>query len=257
MNPKNEAAYGIDVVAFGAHPDDVELFCGGIVITLVDLGYRVGIVDLTRGELASQGTVEERAREAEAAAKSMGLALRENLRLPDGCIDPTPDSAHLPIAVDALRRLRPELVLVPWFEERHPDHVAASELMTRAVFLAGLRKFATGSTAPFSPRQVLYYEMRHRMTPTFIVDTSNVAARKAQAIACYASQITRGTGSSTLISSPMALDAIEARDRYRGSEIGVRHGEALRSPQVLGLVDPLAQIRANPFSEAHAFESVR
>ena len=255
----NARPYGIDVLAFGAHPDDVELFCGGVLIALADLGYRTGIVDLTRGELASQGTVDERAREAEAAANVMGLAVRENLGLPDGFIDPAPNSPHLPIAVEAIRRHRPELLLLPWIEERHPDHVAAAALLTRAVFFAGLRKFdAPGGAAPFAPRQALSYEMRHRMTPSYIVDTSKAWERKARAIACHASQVTRrDAAAATLISSPLAIEAIEARDRYRGSEIGVRHGEALRSPQALGLVDPLAHARANPAAGAHAFESLR
>ena len=252
-------SYGIDVLAFGAHPDDVELFCGGVMIVLAGLGYRTGVVDLTRGELASQGTVDERAAEAEEAAKVLGLAVRENLVLPDGFIDPSPHSLHLPAAVEALRRHRPELVLLPWREERHPDHVAASQLMTRAVFLAGLRRFASGGAqAPFTPRQVLYYEMRHRMTPSFIVDTSLAWERKSQAIACHTSQIARRDAqAATLVSSPLALEAIEARDRFRGSEIGVRCGEALRSPQAMGIADPLAFFRGNPFPHAHAFEPHR
>jgi bacillithiol biosynthesis deacetylase BshB1 len=251
--------YGIDVLAFGPHPDDVEIFCGGVMIVLADLGYRTGVVDLTRGELASKGTVDERAHEAELAAKVMGLALRENLGLPDGFIDPTPNSPHLAIVVEAIRRHRPELVLIPWIEERHPDHVAAASLLTRAVFMAGLRKFAApGGAAPFSPRQTLHYEMRHRMRPSFIVDTSRAWDRKARAIACHASQITRkDQAAATLISSPLAIEAIEARDRHRGSEIGVRHGEALCGAQTLGLVDPLAHFRANPGSGAHAFATPR
>ena len=254
-----EPSFGIDVVAFGPHPDDVEIFCGGVMITLADRGYRTGIVDLSRGELASQGTVDERAREAEAAAVILGVAVRENLGLPDGFIDPSPDSPHLPIAVAAIRRLRPELLLLPWVEERHPDHAAASALMTRAAFFSGLRNFGTPGRLPsFAPRQVFYYEMRHRMTPSVVVDTSKAWERKARAIACHASQVTRKDASAaTLISSPLAIEAIEARDRYRGSTIGVRHGEALYSPQAMGLVDPLAHIRANPFTQAHAFEAQR
>jgi bacillithiol biosynthesis deacetylase BshB1 len=257
MSP--ETSYGIDVLAFGAHPDDVEIFCGGVLITLADLGYKTGIVDLTRGELASQGTADERSREADAAAKVLGLAIRENLGLPDGFIDEGASSPHIPIVVEALRRHRPELLLVPWTEERHPDHVAASALLTRAAFFAGLRKFVTpGGAALFAPRQVLYYEMRHRMTPSFIVDTSKAWERKARAIACHGSQVTRRDAqAATLISSPLAIEAIEARDRYRGSAIGVRHGEALRAPQALGLVDPLEHFRANAFPSSHAFENLR
>jgi len=253
------APYGIDVLAIGPHPDDVEIFCGGAVITVAALGYRAGVVDLTRGELASQGTIDERAREAEAAGRVMGLALRENLGLPDGFIRDAPDSPHLPVVVAALRKHRPEVVLIPWFEERHPDHSAAAGLLTRALFFAGLRKFAaSGDDAPFSPRQVLHYEMRHRMTASFIVDTTKAWASKVRAIECHQSQITRrDPGAATLISSKLAIDAVEARDRQRGSEIGVRYGEALRSPRALGLVDPLAHFRANPFPEALAFETPR
>jgi bacillithiol biosynthesis deacetylase BshB1 len=255
----NEGTYAIDVLAVAPHPDDVEIFCGGVVLTLADRGHRTGILDLTRGELASQGTVDERAREAQAASAVLGLSLRENLGLPDGFIDPWPGSPHVAPAVAALRRLRPELLLLPWNQERHPDHVAASELMTRAVFFANLKTFdAPGGGAPFAPRQVLYYEMRHRMPASFIVDTSAAWERKARAIACHQSQVTRRDDAAvTLISSELALSAIEARDRYRGSEIGVRYGEALKGPQALALPDPLSFFRSHPQAPAHAFEDPR
>jgi bacillithiol biosynthesis deacetylase BshB1 len=249
-------AYGVDVLAFGPHPDDVELFCGGTVIRLGQLGYTTGVVDLTRGELASHGTPEERARESEAAAGELGLAFRDNLGLPDTQLAPTQD--QLVAVVGVLRRRRPELVLAPWLEDRHPDHAAAGALVARAVFFAGVRRFAPDAGERFVPRQLLYYAMRHRMAPSFVVDTSAAAARKARAIACYASQLTRrGTGGDadpTLISSPRATEAIELRDRYYGSMIGASHGEPLRSPNVPGLVDPIRQFRDNPFAEAHAFE---
>ncbi len=248
-----------DVLAFGPHPDDVEIFCGGIMIRLADLGYTTGVVDLTHGELATHGSVEERAREAEAARRVLGLSFRENLGLPDGFISEGNDRSQLDRAVLVLRRRRPELVLVPWIEERHPDHVAASALLTRAVFFAGLRRFETEAPSErFVPRQVLYYPMRHRMTPSFIVDTSSAWPRKTQAIACHRSQIAPGDGAEpTLIGSPLALSAIEARDRYHGSMIGTSFGEALRSAAALGLIDPVAHFRANPFGEAHAFEALR
>ena len=158
-----------------------------------------------------------------------------------------------------MRTRQPKVGDRVWIEERHPDHVAAAALLTRAVFMAGLRKFATpGGEAPFSPRQTLHYEMRYRMTPSFIVDTSKAWERKARAIACHASQITRtDQAAATLISSTLAIEAIEARDRYRGSEIGVRHGEALFGSQTMGLVDPLAHFRTSPGSGAHAFETLR
>ena len=260
-----EGGYGVDVLAFGPHPDDVELFCGGTMLRLAELGHSTGVVDLTRGEQASHGTPEERAREAAAAAAELGLAFRDNLGLPDTGLAPTPE--QLAVVVGVLRRRRPELVLAPWIEDRHPDHAAAGALVARAVYFAGVRRFAASppddpgapaADARFVPRQLLFYAMRHRMTPSFIVDTSSVAARKARAIACYASQISRrGTGGDadpTLISSPRATEAIDVRDRYYGSMIGVSHGEPLRSPNVPGLVDPVRQFRDNPFPEAHAFE---
>jgi len=253
------AGYGVDVLAFGPHPDDVELFCGGTVIRLGELGYSTGVVDLTRGERASHGTPDERAREAAAAGVELGIGFRDNLGLPDTELAPTQD--QLEAVVGVLRRRRPELVLAPWIEDRHPDHGAAGVLVTRAVYFAGVRKFAPAAGERFVPRQLLYYAMRHRLTPSFIVDTSAAAARKARAIACYASQLVRrGTGGDadpTLISSPRATEAIEARDRYYGSMIGTSHGEPLRSPNVPGLVDPLRQFRDNPFPEAHAFEPLQ
>jgi bacillithiol biosynthesis deacetylase BshB1 len=248
--------FGVNVLAFGAHPDDVELFCGGIVIRLGELGYTTGVVDLSRGEKASHGNPDERARESEAASRELGLAWRDNLELPDTELAPTHEQTVRVVA--ALRKHRPEIVLAPWREDRHPDHGAASELVTRAVFFAGVQRFSPDAGERFVPRQLLYYAMRHRMTPSFVVDTSSVAARKARAIACYQSQITRRAGDDvpTLISAPGATTAIEARDRYYGSMIGVSHGEALRAAMMPGLVDPIRHFRDNPFASAHAFESV-
>jgi bacillithiol biosynthesis deacetylase BshB1 len=252
------SGFGVDVLAFGAHPDDVELFCGGVLIRAADLGHTVGVVDLTRGERASHGTPEERAGEAEAAGRVLGLAFRENLGLPDAGIDAS-SGAQLAAVVESIRRLRPEIVLAPWIEERHPDHAQCGELLLRAAFFAGVRRVETEPpTERFVPRCVLHYQMRHRMTPSFIVDTSAAAARKAEAIACHAGQVTTRPGQDpTLIGSAGALDAIEARDRYYGSMIGTSHGEPLRAVGVPGLVDLVRHCRDNPFSQAHAFESLR
>lgn len=252
------SGYGLDVLAFGPHPDDVEIFCGGTLVRLQQLGYRTGVVDLTRGEKASHGTPELRAQEAEAAARVMGLALRENLELPDTGLDPySPDQALR--VVECLRRLRPEIVLVPWIEERHPDHVAAAALLARALSFAGIRKFETPSFPDrFVPRQVLSYELRHRMPASFVVDTSAAQAKKLEAIRCHASQVTRRPGEdATLVSSGGALDAIDARDRHYGSLIGVAHGEPIRSLNTPGLADPVDHFRRNAFPEAFAFEAIR
>jgi bacillithiol biosynthesis deacetylase BshB1 len=250
--------YGVDVLAIGPHPDDVEIFCGGVLIHLKDLGHATGVADLTRGELSTHGSVDERAREAEAAAQVLGLSFRENLGLPDGFIGEDSDGAHLHRVVEVLRRRRPELLLIPWVEDRHPDHAAASALLDRAVFFAGLRRFETPSPSErFAPRQVLYYAMRHRMRGTFIVDTTSAWERKVAAISCHASQVLPPAGVPTLIGSRLALPAIEARDRYHGSMIGTSFGEALRSPAALGISDPVALFRTNPPGQAHAFEPLR
>lgn len=247
--------YGVDVLAFGAHPDDVELFAGGTVARLVELGRSVGVVDLTRGERASHGTVEEREREAEAASAVLGLSFRENLRLPDGFVDPA-SPEQLRAVVEVLRRRRPELVLIPWIAERHPDHAAAGMLLRRAAFFSAVRKIETEPPSErFVPRQVLHYQLRHRMEPSFVLDTSSVWAKKLAAIHCHASQVSTRPGEPpTLIGSPRAIQAIEARDRFYGTMIGVEYGEPLRSPAALGLVDPVQHFRDNPFPEAHFFE---
>lgn len=251
-----QPTYGVDVLAFGPHPDDVEIFCGGTMIRLGDLGHATAVIDLTRGEAASRGTPETRAREAEAAARVLGLRFRENLGLPDTGLDPT-DRHQLEAAVDAIRRHRPEILLLPWFEERHPDHVAAAQLLTKAAYFAGVRNFAPGRER-FVPRQVLYYQLRYRMPPTFVIDTTAAAARKREAIACYRSQVERRPGDvPTLLSSSLSLQAIDARDRQVGALIGVEHGEALRMANVPGLVDPVRFFRENAFPEAFAFEPLR
>ncbi len=252
--------YGVEALAFAAHPDDAEIFCGGTLITLADLGHRTAVVDLTRGERASNGTLEERESETAAASRVLGLQWRENLGLPDTGLNPWSDE-QLRAVVEAIRRARPELLLVPWTEERHPDHEAAGALLARASFFCGVRKFETGASAPapaMRPRQVLAYAMRHRMTPSFIIDTSKAMERKREAIACYRSQLVPGPdGAKTLVGSGTLLEAIDARDRYHGSMIGTSAGEAWRTARVPGLIDPITHFRQNALPEPHAFESSR
>ncbi len=249
------SAFGVDVLAFGPHPDDVELFCGGILARAAELGHAVGVVDLTRGEKASLGTPEQRAREAEAAAQVLGLRFRENLGLPDAGLDPG-SAAQRARIVEVIRRHRPALVLAPWLEERHPDHAAAGALVRDAVFFAGVRKVETDPpSGRHVPQALLFYEGRHRLAPSLLVDTSAVAAKKLAAIRCHESQLTRRPGEDpTLLSSGRAVEAIELRDRWRGSQLGVSHAEALRSAAAVGVVDLVRHFRENPFPEPHAFE---
>jgi bacillithiol biosynthesis deacetylase BshB1 len=261
--------YGLDVLAFGPHPDDVELFCGGLLARMAALGYRTGIVDLTRGEKSSRGTPETRAAETEAASRALGLSLRENLGLPDGWLHPwagfeAPEaerarSAPVARVVEVLRRLRPELVLVPWEQERHPDHEAASALVTRALFFASVRKFEAEPPAPpFTPRQILYYPLRHLATPSVVVDVTEAFDRKMAAIRCYASQVEpRPEAPPTLVGSPLSLSSLEARDRFYGAQIGVMYGEPYVLRETLGLADPVDHFRRNSFARPLFFPERR
>jgi N-acetylglucosamine malate deacetylase 1 len=261
--------YGLEVLAFGPHPDDVELFCGGLLAQMARLGHRTGIVDLTRGEKSSRGTPETRAAETAESSRVLGLTVRENLGLPDGWVDPwagfeAPEAERARTApitriVEVLRRLRPELVLVPWQHERHPDHEATSELVTRALFFTSVRKFETEPAhPPFTPRQVLYYPMRHLAEPSFVTDVTAVHGQKMAAVRCYASQVeARPDGPQTLVGSPLSLTSLEARDRFYGAQIGVSHGEPYVLRETLGLVDPVEHFRRNSFARPLFFPHPR
>jgi bacillithiol biosynthesis deacetylase BshB1 len=148
----------IDALAIAAHPDDAELFCGGTLALLSRQGYKVGICDLTRGELATQGTPDTRSAEAKAASDLLKLAHRENLSLPDGGIFES-ENTQVDALCEVFRRLKPELLLAPYFEDRHPDHAQASRLVDRAVFFANLRSYRPESGEPHQILQVLYYQI--------------------------------------------------------------------------------------------------
>jgi len=256
-----------DLVAFGAHPDDVEICCGGLLASAARRGHRTAIVDLSRGELGSLGTPELRATEAERAARILGVAHRENLGLPDGWIFPysgydaddveRAEISQLAKVVAVLRRLRPTVVVIPWARERHPDHEAASALLDKALFFAGVRKFPGGDSkpdlSPFSPAEVLYYPMRYDPEPSFVTDISDVVEQKAEAIRAYASQLTRPapvledpSHPSPLIASTLTLEAFEARDRTWGARIGTRAGEPYVTRGTVNVSDPVAFFRNTP-----------
>jgi bacillithiol biosynthesis deacetylase BshB1 len=224
----------LDLVAFGAHPDDVELFCGGIVARAVAEGRRVAIVDLTAGEAASRGTPDVRAHEAAAAAAILGVAQRRCLGLPDGGLRGE-DPAQLRAVVAALRALRPATVLAPWRAERHPDHEAASRLVTSAAFFCGVGGFAPELGPTHPAPTVLWYPMRVHARLSLLVDVSDVHATKVAAIEAHASQVGGGGGPATLIGASDSVEAIVARDRYLGVLAGCRFAEGLvsRRPPVV------------------------
>ncbi|MCB9030106.1 MAG: bacillithiol biosynthesis deacetylase BshB1 [Deltaproteobacteria bacterium] len=244
----------IDLLAFGPHPDDVELFCGGTVAKTATQGHTTAVIDLTEGELASRGTVSERQVEAEAASKILGLATRENLKLPDGGVNPH-DEHQVQEVVGILRKLTPKIVLLPYHVERHPDHEAASQLIKRSIFFAGLSNFKSQLGPRYIPSQVFYYQMRYEFSPSFIVDTSNVIEKKLAAIQAYSSQIKVDQSQArTLVSSELNVSSIMARDEYIGAKIGVKFGEAFLSERVLSITDPVSHFGAHRTDNALFFE---
>ena len=229
----------IDILAFGAHPDDVELHAGGTLAKMAALGYAVGVVDLTRGELGTRGTPAVRAKEARAAAAIMGLKIRENLRLSDGNITVTP-SARLKV-IHVLRKYRPKIVLTHYGEDPHPDHVHASRLITEAVHHSGLAKIETGQER-YRPPVILYFKLPFGMTPSFVVDVSDYADMRNSAIAAHRSQfhIAGDKGQQTMLSRPDFFMHVENIHSYYGTLIGKSKGEAFYFNGTLEIKDPIA-----------------
>lgn len=228
----------LDILSFGAHPDDIELCTGGLLAKMAAQGRAVGAVDMTRGEGASRGTVVERAREAQTAAEILGLAARENLGLPDLRLQDTLEF-RLRVA-DVIRCYRADLILAPYWGDRHPDHAATSQLVTAAAFYARLPRIETDHP-PYSPRAVLYYLLHESVPPTFIVDISEVFEKKLQAVAAYRSQFGQSMpGGYRFIGTSDYLAETEARARYFGTCIHTRYGEAYLLKEPLRLDDPLA-----------------
>jgi bacillithiol biosynthesis deacetylase BshB1 len=231
----------LDILAFGAHPDDIELCTGGLLAKMARQGRWVGAVDLTRGEGASRGTVAEREQEAQTAAQILGLAVRENLALPDLQLQDTVEF-RLRVA-EVIRRYRADLILAPYWGDRHPDHAATSQLVTAGAFYARLPRIETGHP-PYSPRAVLYYLLHENVPPTFIVDISEVFEQKMQAIAAYQSQFGRAMPAGyRFIGTSDYLAETEARARYFGTCIHTRYGEAYLLKEALRVDDPLRLLR--------------
>lgn len=249
------AGGGFHAAAFGPHPDDVELFCGGTVARLARLGYRTAIVDLSEGELSSRGTVETRRAEAVAAAEALGVERRMNLGLPDGAIDDTP--ANRLRVVASIRELRPRLLLLPHDEDRHPDHEGASRLVRAAAFLAGLDKVETGQP-PHRVELLLHYMCHHPFAPSLVVDISEDQPAKERAIACYRTQFAVGAltgtvdgrdpadGPETPISTPLFLERLLARSRHFGGLTGAAHGEPFLTRIPPRVDDPMTLISGAP-----------
>ena len=229
----------LDILAFAAHPDDVELSCSGTLMKHISEGKRVGVIDLTEGELGSRGSVSLRYKEAENASKIMGVTVRENLKMRDGFFEINEEN-KLKI-VTAIRTYRPKIVLANAIEDRHPDHGRAAQLVSEACFLAGLRKVETivgGQLQEAYRPQVVYHYIQDRyVKPDFVVDITPYIERKMEAIQAYKSQFydPNSTEPQTPISGADFLDFLKARGKELGRPIGVQYAEGFTAERLVGV----------------------
>lgn len=223
-----------DIAGICAHPDDAELVMGGTLAKEAARGRRIALVDLTRGESGSRGTPEIRDTEAQAAAKILGVAHRESLGLADAALEPL--AAHRDLVVEAIRRLRPRVVVTQYWKQRHPDHSVTGRLVYDAWFVAGLRNYRPELGAAFRPRRIAYSLTMTEVSevrPSFVVDVTEHFETKLRAILAFASQFTKPAGGDAV---PLPFDgfrdAVEQTARRQGQNVGVRYGEAfvLREP---------------------------
>jgi bacillithiol biosynthesis deacetylase BshB1 len=228
----------LDLLAIAPHPDDVELTCGGTLIKCVRLGRRVGILDLTEGEMGSRGTREVRRQEAAAAARVLGVAHRENLGLPDARLELRMDY-KLALA-RCIRRLRPRTVIIPHWEGRHPDHYTASLLAYEACFLAGLKQLDIEGQA-FRPFKVIYATSYDRsVRPTFVVDITREFAQRHRAIMAYTSQFRpkgRERHSKVYLPLDRLVQHVEVTARFYGDMVGVEYAEPFLVKEVMQVED--------------------
>ncbi|MFC6999838.1 bacillithiol biosynthesis deacetylase BshB1 [Rufibacter roseus] len=233
----------LDLLAFASHPDDAELGCVGTILAHQAQGKKVGIVDLTRGELGTRGTPETRAQESEEATRILGLDARENLGMADGFFQN--DREHQLKVVAAIRKYRPEIILMNAIHDRHPDHGRGSQLVSESCFLSGLRMVKTQDEngqeqEAWRPKAVYHYIQDRLITPDLVVDITPYWEKKKEAIYAFSSQFhTPGTKNTnepaTYISSPDFIRFIEARALEMGHSIGVTYGEGFTKERNLGV----------------------
>lgn len=229
----------LDLLAFGVHPDDVELSCSGVLLVEKNNGKKTGIVDLTEGELGTRGTAETRYLEAADAARILGVDIRENLQLADGFFKN--DEAHQRKVIQVIRKYKPEIVICNAQEDRHPDHGRSSSLVSDASFLSGLVKIETTDNGidqePWRPKYVLHYIQDRYLKPDFVVDISAVFEKKIEAIKAYKTQFYNPgiDGPETYISTPDFLDSVIYRYKMFGKMIGVKYAEGFISDKTIGI----------------------
>ena len=229
----------LDILAFGAHPDDVELGCAGTILKEVALGKKVGIVDLTRGELGTRGSAEIRDKEAAAAAAILGVSVRENLAFRDGFF--VNDEAHQLEIIKMIRKYQPEIVLCNAVDDRHIDHPKGSQLVSDACFLSGLIRIATSldgeEQKAWRPKVVYHYMQWKNLVPDFVVDITGYVEQKTAAILAYSSQFydPNSKEPESPISSKNFLESLNYRSRDLGRLTGLEHAEGFTSERYLAV----------------------
>jgi bacillithiol biosynthesis deacetylase BshB1 len=228
----------LDIVAIAAHPDDVEQTCGGTLIRMAESGYRTGVLDLTAGDMGTRGTPEQRVAESELAAKHLLLAWRGNLRMPDARLENSLP-ARMTLAVK-IRELKPRVVILPYWQARHPDHYRTGELGYEACFLAGLRKLDPYSE-PHRPFKIVYSSLYADVKPSFIVDISSQFERRMAALFSYASQYGAAEQGGVLFPAEQEIrERLGAIARFYGNLIGVRYGEPFVVKEAIEIGDIVA-----------------
>jgi bacillithiol biosynthesis deacetylase BshB1 len=228
-----------DVLAIAAHRDDVEQTCGGTILRMASRGLRTAILDLTRGEAGTRGTAEDREREAKEAARILGVGRREALDLPDGAIENTLENRQK--IVRALRRLRPRVVILPYWQARHPDHAIVAALGYEACFLSGLASAKTDA-APHRPFKIVYASLYADVRPSFVVDITPFIEQRHAALMAYRSQYAnQAAGSGLFVPEEEIRERTFAEARHYGLLAGVKYGEPFVQKEV-GLVDDLTLV---------------
>jgi len=241
----------LDLLAIGVHPDDVELGCSGTIIKEIKNGKKVGVLDLTQGELGSRGTIDTRYEEAAKAAMIMGVVVRENLKMRDGFFKN--DEEHQRKLIVAIRKYQPEIIITNSLSDRHPDHGRAARLTADSCFLSGLRKLETkneqgNDQEPWRPKYLFHYIQDRYHEPDFIIDITDVFEQRMEAIKAYTTQFynpdNEDDGPQTYISTAVFLDSIVARARVIGKKIGVQYGEGFNTEKSIGIknLDSLIKI---------------
>ena len=229
----------LDILAFGAHPDDVELGCAGTLLGAIAEGKKVGVIVLTKGELGTRGSISQRLSEAQLASEVMGLTIRENLEMADGFF--INNKEHQLIIIETIRRFQPSIIFCNAPEDRHPDHGRAASLVAEAAFLSGLKKIQTihngVAQEAWRPTQVFHYIQSRNLTPNFVVDISKHIEKKMEAILAHSSQFydPKSNEPDTFISSAAFLEFVKGRAKELGQQIGVQYAEGFITQKILGI----------------------